>query len=67
MTNKCFCHEVEMALLKIEAYIEENCFSGNVNATFALAVLKEYFYAESDESESDIKIVLSEETERLAE
>lgn len=66
-TNKCFCGEVEMALLRIEAYIEENCFSGNVNGTFALAVLKEHFGFGEEEKESEVKIVLSTEMEKFAE
>ena len=55
-----------MALLKIEAYIEENCMSGNVNGTFALAVLKENFgFGESDE-ETEINISFAEDAERFA-
>ncbi len=65
--NKCFCDEVEMVLLKIEAYIEENCFCGNVNGTFALAVLKEHFGFGEEENEGEVKIVLSAETEKFAE
>ena len=56
-----------MALLKIEAYIEENCMSGNFNGTFALAVLKENFGFGGDEGESDFSISLAEEAERFAE
>ena len=66
-TNKCFCDAVEMALLKIEAYIEENCMSGNFNGTFALAVLKENFGFGEDECESEFNISLAEEAERFAE
>lgn len=66
-TNKCFCDAVEMALLRIEAYIEENCMSGNFNGTFALAVLKENFGFGEDEGESDFSISLAEEAERFAE
>ena len=65
-TNKCFCNAVEMALLKIEAYIEESCISGNLNGTFALAVLKEHFGFGEEEGERDFKIELSEKAERLA-
>lgn len=65
-TNKCFCEEVEMTLLKIEAYIEENCFSGNVNGTFALAVLKEHF-GFGEEERDNISISLSDEVRGLAE
>jgi hypothetical protein len=56
-----------MALLRIEAYIEENCMSGNFNGTFALAVLKENFGFGEDEGESDFSISLAEEAERFAE
>jgi len=55
-----------MALLKIEAYIEENCMSGNVNGTFALAILKENFGFGEDESESEVNISFSEDAERFA-
>ena len=64
--NKCFCDAVEMALLKIEAYIEESCISGNLNGTFALAVLKEHFGFGEDESEREFKIELSCDAQRFA-
>ena len=38
--DKTFCDAVEMAMLKIETYIEENCMCGNFNGTFALANCK---------------------------
>ena len=66
-TNKCFCDEVEMALLKIEAYIEENCMSGNFNGTFAQAILKENFGFGEEECESEFNILLSDSAERFAE
>ncbi len=66
-TNKCFCNAVEMALLKIEAYIEENCMSGNFNGTFALAILKENFGFGEDKAERDFSIAFSDEAERFAE
>jgi hypothetical protein len=66
-TNKCFCDAVEMALLRIEAYIEENCMSGNFNGTFALAVLKENFGFGGDEGENDFSISFAEDAERFAE
>ena len=65
--NKCFCDAVEMALLKIEAYIEESCISGNLNGTFALAILKEHFGFGTEESETDFKISLSERAGEFAE
>jgi hypothetical protein len=66
-TNKCFCDAVEMALLKIEAYIEENCMSGNFNGTFALAILKENFGFGSEDTERDFTVTLAEAAERFAE
>ncbi|MBQ8404991.1 MAG: hypothetical protein IJX55_11335 [Clostridia bacterium] len=66
-TNKCFCDAVEMALLKIEAYIEESCISGNLNGTFALAILKEHFGFGEEEGEKDFKISLSEKAGEFAE
>ena len=65
--NKCFCDAVEMALLKIEAYIEESCISGNLNGTFALAILKEHFGFGTEESETDFKISISERAGEFAE
>ena len=66
-TNKCFCDAVELALLKIEAYIEENCMSGNFNGTFALAVLKENFGFGKEECERDFSIALADDAEMFAE
>ncbi len=56
-----------MALLKIEAYIEENCISGNVNGTFALAILKEHFGFGKDEGENEFSISISEKAGEFAE
>lgn len=56
-----------MTLLKIEAYIEENCFSGNVNGTFALAILKENFGFGGEETQESVNISLSEEALGFAE
>ena len=56
-----------MALLKIEAYIEENCMSGNFNGTFALAILKENFGFGSEDTERDFTVTLAEAAERFAE
>ena len=56
-----------MALLKIEAYIEESCISGNLNGTFALAILKEHFGFGTEESETDFKISISERAGEFAE
>ena len=58
---------MELALLKIEAYIEENCMSGNFNGTFALAVLKENFGFGWEEDERDFSIAFAEDAERFAE
>lgn len=66
-TNKCFCDAVEMALLRIEAYIEESCISGNLNGTFALAILREHFgFGGEDEEEKDFNISFSEGAEHFA-
>ncbi len=64
--DKAFCEAVEMAMLKIEAYIEENCMSGNTSGTFALAVLREYFGFGKEAEENEISVTLSSETEKLA-
>ena len=60
-TNKCLSDDIEMALLKIESYIEENSVGGNVNATLAVAVLKENFGWGEDDVPSSVKIELSRE------
>ena len=56
-----------MALLRIEAYIEESCICGNVNGTFALAVLREHFGFGEDEGEKDFSISFAAGAERFAE
>lgn len=66
--NKCFCNDVEMALLKIEAYIEENSISGGINGALATAILKENFGwgAKDDAEEGKIEISLSGEADKYA-
>ncbi|MBO5048751.1 MAG: hypothetical protein IJY37_05015 [Clostridia bacterium] len=65
--NKCFSDAVEMALLKIEAYIEENSISGAINGTLALAILKEHFgWGEKSDLPDTVTVVMSEEAESLA-
>ncbi len=65
--NKCFADAVEMALLKIEAYIEENSIAGAINGTLALAILKEHFgWGEKDDTAETVTVVMSEEAESLA-
>lgn len=65
--DKTFCDAVEMAMLKIETYIEENCMCGNFNGTFALAMLKEYFgFGKDSDEEHDINITLSGEVKKLS-
>lgn len=66
-TNKCFCDSVEMALLKIEAHIEENCMSGNFTSTFALAILKENFGFGEGDGEKDFSISFADGAEMFAE
>ena len=67
--NKCFCDEVEMALLKIEAYIEENSISGEINGALATAILKENFGwgAKEENEEEKTEILLSGEAAHYAE
>ncbi len=65
--NKCFSDAVEMALLKIEAYIEENSIAGAINGTLALAILKEHFgWGEKDDAVDTVTVVMSEEADLLA-
>lgn len=56
-----------MALLKIEAYIEENSITGHICGTLALAILRENFgWGEKTESADRLEIVMSEEVGPLA-
>lgn len=65
--DKKFCDAVEMAMLKIENYIEENCMCGNFNGTFALAMLKEYFgFGAVEKNDGEIKVTLSKEVQKLS-
>lgn len=65
--DKKFAQAVEMALLKIEAYIEENSISGRINGTLALAILRENFgWGEKSEAPETVEVVLSEEAKRYA-
>lgn len=65
--DKGFAEAVEMALLKIEAYIEENCISGDISGTLALALLKEHFgWGEKDDAPDTITVLMSKEAETLA-
>lgn len=65
--DKSFSEAVEMALLKIEAYIEENCISGDIGGTLALALLKEHFgWGEKDDAPDTITVLMSEEANTLA-
>lgn len=61
--NKCFQEVIDMALLKIESYIEENSFCGNINGTLATAVLKENFGWGKEENVSNVVIELSGEAD----
>jgi len=62
-----FADAVEMALLKIEAYIEENSITGHISGTLALAILRENFgWGEKAESSERFEVVMSEEVSTLA-
>lgn len=65
--DQSFAEAVEMALLRIEAYIEENSITGHISGTLALAILRENFgWGEKTESAERVEIVLSEEVDALA-
>lgn len=65
--NRSFSQAVEMALLKIEAYIEENSISGRISGTLALAILRENFgWGEKSEAPETVEVILSEEVKRFA-
>ena len=57
-----------MALLKIEAYIEENSMTGKINGTLALAVLKENFGwgEKTPQTAERVEVLMSEEVQALA-
>lgn len=56
-----------MALLKIEAYIEENSISGRISGTLALAILRENFgWGGKSEAPETVEVILSEEVKRFA-
>lgn len=62
-----FADAVEMALLKIEAYIEENSITGHISGTLALAILRENFeWGEKTESAERLEVVMSEEVGSFA-
>ncbi len=65
--DRCFAEAVEMALLKIEAYIEENSISGVINGTLALAILKEHFgWGVAAKPAETVTVMMSKEADTLA-
>lgn len=56
-----------MAMLKIEAYIEEGGVSGDIAGAIALAELKENFGWGEEKTSSSVEIVLDGEAGVLAE
>ena len=65
-SDKKYCDAVEMAMLKIEAFIEEGGVSGDIAGAIALAELKENFGWGEEKASPPIEIVLGEEAESLA-
>lgn len=66
--NKRFIDDVEMAMLKIEAYIEEGGFSGEISGALALADLKENFGwgSESERPSPRVEVTLDGEAKKYA-
>lgn len=64
--NKNFCDEVEMAMLKIEAFIEEGGFSGEISGTLALADLKENFGWGEEKASPNVTVTLDGKARRYA-
>ncbi len=65
--DQSYAEAVEMALLKIEAYIEENSIAGAINGTLALAILREHFgWGASEKPADTVTVVMSKEAEELA-
>lgn len=64
--DKRFCNEVEMAMLKIEAFIEEGGFSGDISGTLALADLKENFGWGDEHASPRVEVILDGESKEYA-
>ena len=64
--DKKYCDAVEMAMLKIEAFIEEGGVSGDIAGAVALAELKENFGWGEEKASPSIEIVLGGDAENLA-
>lgn len=62
-TNKCLCDIVEMALLRLERYVEECSYCGVMNGTLATAVLRENFGWGADDTPDSVRVELSSEAE----
>lgn len=65
-SNKRFSDDVEMAMLRIEAFIEEGGFAGEINGTLALADLKENFGWGEEKSDGALKVTLDDGAKRFA-
>ena len=64
--DKRFCDGVEMAMLKIEAFIEEGGFSGDISGTLALADLKENFGWGDEHASPRVEVILDGESKEYA-
>ena len=62
-TNKCLSDVVEMALLRIERFVEESSYCGVMNGTLATAVLRENFGWGEEDLPDAVKVELSPEAE----
>ena len=66
-TNKCFSDVVEMALLRLESYLEENSYCGTINGTLATAVFRENFGWGHEKTPDSVKVELSDEVSSYGE
>ena len=64
--DKTYREAVEMAMLKLAAYIEEGGVSGDIAGAVALAELKENFGWGEEKASPSIEIVLGGDAENLA-
>lgn len=61
--DPALAHELDMILLRIQAYMEENTFVGNLSASAASALMKEQSEMENvlNKSDAPLQIVMADE------
>lgn len=61
--DPALAHELDMILLRIQAYMEENTFVGNLSASAASTLMKEQSEMENvlNKSDAPLQIVMADE------